>query len=156
MSEFKDLGLFIDSKLSFVKYISTITAKATAALEFVKRFCYDITYVLTIKTSYFSLVRSHQYYSVVWLPFYGVHTNKIESVQMQFTMLALKEYSNVNNNFKITPYEITTCETQHEQPEPHKNECFINISVSDSLNGNKTVLLSGGCWKLMNEVDNFV
>lgn len=75
---------------------------------------------------------------------------------MQFTMLALKEYSNVNNNFKITPYEITTCETQHEQPKPHKNQCFINISVSDSLNGNKTVLLSGGCWKLMKEVDNFV
>lgn len=58
VSEFRDLGVLIDSKISFAKHISTITAKATAALGFVKRFCYDITDIRTLKTLYFSLVQS--------------------------------------------------------------------------------------------------
>lgn len=42
VEEHKDLGVLIDSKLNFIKHIQTITSKATAALGFLKRVCYDL------------------------------------------------------------------------------------------------------------------
>lgn len=94
------------SKLSFSKHIESITAKATAALGFVKRFCYDITDTQTLKTLYYALVQSHlEYCSVVWLPFYDIQKSKIERVLKQFTMFALKEYPSETNQFRISSYK---------------------------------------------------
>ena len=106
VTEQRDLGVIIDEKLNFVKHIEMITAKATAALGFVKRCCSDITDTQTLKSLYYALVQSHlEYCSVVWLPFYEVHKKKIESILKQFTMFACKEYPSEANNFKITPYD---------------------------------------------------
>jgi ribonuclease P/MRP protein subunit RPP40 len=105
VTEYKDLGVIIDGKLLFSKHIEAITSKATAALGFIKRFCYDITDTQTLKTLYYSLVQSHlEYCSVVWLPFYEIHKNRIESILKQFSMFVLKEYPSAANNYKITPY----------------------------------------------------
>ena len=77
VSEHKDLGVIIDSKLKFNKHIDAMTAKAYAALGFLKRFCSDITDTTTLKTLYYALVRSHlEYCSVVWQPFYDVYSKK--------------------------------------------------------------------------------
>lgn len=96
MSEFRDLGVFIDSKLSFTKHISTITAKEMAACIGIRQ---EILLLVTFE--HWNHCTSH-WFSHTWgLPFYGVHKNKIESVQKQFTIFALL----VNNNFKITPYK---------------------------------------------------
>jgi len=106
VNEHKDLGVLIDNKLSFAKHIDMITSKATAALGFVKRFCYDITDISTLKSLYFALVQSHlDYCNVVWLPFHKVHKDKIESIQKQFTMFARKEYPTEQNQYKITSYK---------------------------------------------------
>lgn len=103
--EHKDLGVIMDEKLLFAKHIDAIKSKATAALGFVKRFCYDITDVQTLKALYYSLVQSHlEYCSVVWLPFDKIYKEKIESVLRQFTMFARKEYPSATNNYKITSY----------------------------------------------------
>ena len=136
ISEHKDLGVTIDSKLAFSKHIATITAKATAALGFIKRFCYDIADVQTLKSLYYALVQSHlEYCNVVWLPFYDVYINKIESVLKQFTMFARKEYPSAANNYRITSYkqrlEALKMTTLHRRR--------INTSVTfiyDILNGN--------------------
>lgn len=106
VSEHKDLGVIIDRKLSFIKHIEAISSKATAALGFIKRFCYDINDVQTLKTLYFALVQSHlEYCNVVWLPTYAVHIDKIERVLKQFTQFARKEYPTVANGYKITEYK---------------------------------------------------
>lgn len=106
VNEQKDLGVLIDSKLSFSKHIESITAKAIAALGFIKRFCYDISDVQTLKTLYYALVQSHlEYCCVAWLPFYDVHIKNIERVLRQFTMFALKEYPSEANQYIITPYK---------------------------------------------------
>ena len=95
----------IDNKLKFAKHIDAITSKATAALGFIKRFCYDISDTQTLKTLYYALVQSHlEYCSVVWLPFEVIHRARIESILKQFTMFARREYPSVSNNFKITSY----------------------------------------------------
>lgn len=38
----KDLGVLFDSKMDFNEHIGSITSKASSALGFVKRFCYDL------------------------------------------------------------------------------------------------------------------
>lgn len=106
VTEQRDLGVIIDNKLKFANHINAITSKATAALGFIKRFCYDISDTQTLKTLYYSLVQSHlEYCSVVWLPFEKVYKDKIERILKQFTMFARKEYPSVSNNYKITSYD---------------------------------------------------
>lgn len=107
VNEQRDLGVIFDNKLNFVKHIDSMVAKASSALGFVKRFCYDIPDVHTLKSLYSALVQSIlEYGSLVWLPFYNVHKNKIESSLRQFSMFALKEYPNVSNNYKISSYKV--------------------------------------------------
>lgn len=106
VAEHKDLGVIVDNKLKFAKHIDAITSKATAALGFVKRFCYDVSDPQTLKSLYYSLVQSHlEYCSVVWLPFEKIYKDKIESILKQFTMFARKEYPSASNNYKITSYD---------------------------------------------------
>ena len=105
VSQHKDLGVIIDQKLNFINHIDAITSKATAALGFIKRFCYDITDIQTLKTLYYALVQSHlEYCNVVWLPTYAVHIDKIESVLKKFTQFARREYRTEANSYRITDY----------------------------------------------------
>lgn len=105
-NEQRDLGVTFDNKLNFVKHTDSTVAKASSALGFVKRFCYDIREIHTLKSMYSALVQSIlEYGSLVWLPYYDVHKNKIESCLRQFSMFALREYPNVSNNYKITSYK---------------------------------------------------
>ena len=102
----KDLGVLIDHKLKFNAHIETIISRATAALGFLKRFCYDIRDLQTLKVLFYTLVQSQlEYCSVVWLPYYGIYKNKIESILRQFTMYAMREYPNQSNGYHITPYK---------------------------------------------------
>ena len=106
VTEHRDLGVIIDQKLNFVRHINAITSKPTAALGFIKRFCYDITDVQTLKTLYYALVQSHlEYCNVVWLPTYAIHIAKIESVLKKFTQFARREYRTADNDYQITSYD---------------------------------------------------
>lgn len=136
VSEQRDLGVIIDDKLNFSKHIEMITAKATAALGFVKRFCHDISDTQTLKSLYYALVQSHlEYCSVVWLPFYEVHRKKIESIQKQFTMFACKEYPSVANNYKITPYDQRLAKLGMISLQRRRINSSL-IFLRDILNGN--------------------
>lgn len=81
VNEQRDLGVIIDRKLNFVEHLNSIASKASAALGFIKRFCYDLRDTKIMKSLYSALVQSHlEYCSSVWLPHYEVHKNKIESI----------------------------------------------------------------------------
>ena len=105
VTEQRDLGVIIDSKLNFIAQKTAAISRAKSALGFVKRFCYNVNNIFTLKSLYYALVQSIiEYGAVVWLPNSPTWIKRIESVQKQFVMFALREYPNVANNFTIPHY----------------------------------------------------
>lgn len=88
----RDLGVILDSKLTFTDHYNTIIHKATNMLNFIKRFSYSFHDPYTLKTLYVSYVRSIlEYCSIVWSPYQITHSDRIESVQKQFMLFALRK-----------------------------------------------------------------
>ena len=85
-SEIRDLGVIIDSKLTFVPHINTIVKKSAQMLGFIKRNTKNFRLSHSKILLYNSLVRSHlEFASSVWNPIYSVHSQRIESLQRSFT-----------------------------------------------------------------------
>lgn len=60
-------------------------------LSFINRFCHNFNDPYTIKTLYIAYVRSIlEYCSIVWSPHTTTHEDRIESVQKQFLLYALR------------------------------------------------------------------
>lgn len=88
----RDLGVFLDSKLTFIDHYNTIINRANNMLGFIKRFSYNFYDPYTIKTLYIAYVRSIlEYCSIVWSPFSVTHETRIESIQKQFLLFALRK-----------------------------------------------------------------
>ena len=89
---FKDLGVTIDSKLTFNIHIQTVTKSALKMLGFILRTCRYFTNIASLKTLYYCYVRSKlEYGSIVWSPFYNEYISKLEQIQRKFLkFLALK------------------------------------------------------------------
>ena len=88
----KDLGVIFDTKVSFNEHINHITARAYTILGFIKRNCWEMNDVYALKSVYCCYVRSIlEYASVVWNPNYDVHSKRIESIQKQFLLFALRK-----------------------------------------------------------------
>lgn len=88
----RDLGVLVDSKVTFIDHYNTIINKANKMLGFIKRFSYNFHDPYTIKTLYISYVRSIlEYCCIVWSPFSDNHVSRIESVQKQFLLFALRK-----------------------------------------------------------------
>lgn len=87
----KDLGVLLDSKLSFNQHISYIVTKASRQLGFIFRTTKSFTDVYCLKALYCGLVRSTlEYCSAVWHPYYRNGTDRIEGVQRRFIRYALR------------------------------------------------------------------
>lgn len=87
----RDLGIILDSKLTFIDHYNTIVHRASNMLHFIKRFCYNFQDPYTIKTLYVAYVRSIlEYCCIVWSPHMKRHEERIESIQKQFLLYALR------------------------------------------------------------------
>lgn len=85
----KDLGVMLDSKLTFSDHLAYTTAKASKTLGFIFRIAKKFRQISCLKALYCSLVRSTlEYCSVVWSPFYQNSIQRIESVQRKFVRYA--------------------------------------------------------------------
>lgn len=105
-NEQRDLGVLIDNRLSFRNHTDMIVAKATSALGFLKRFCFNINDPASLKAIYYAFVQSNlDYCSSIWLTIPSSRAIPIESVLRQFTMYALREYPNASNNYQISSYD---------------------------------------------------
>jgi hypothetical protein len=72
-----DLGVIMDSKMSFTGHIDVTVGKALAMLGFVKRLSCEFRDHYTLKTLYVSLVPPKLEYAIcVWRPFYGAHIDR--------------------------------------------------------------------------------
>lgn len=88
----RDLGVVLDSKLTFTEHYNTIIYKAKNMLNFIKRFSYNFQDPYTLKTLYIAYVRSiMEYCSIVWSPYQATHIERLESVQKQFVLFALRK-----------------------------------------------------------------
>lgn len=88
--EHKDLGIMIDSKLTFIPHIDKQVNKARGMSALIRRLSGGNFSQATLRSLYMSLVRSLlDYGSNVYNPNYAVHSNKIESIKKQFLIYAM-------------------------------------------------------------------
>lgn len=103
VSSIRDLGIIMDSELSFNLHIDHIIGFAFRRLGFVLRITKPFKNTTTLKILYFSFVRSIlDFCSTVWNPSYKVHINRIEKIQQKF-IKAL----NYRKNFSSESYDIS-------------------------------------------------
>lgn len=87
----KDLGVIIDSKMTFRDHISYIVSKASKSLGFIFRAGKYFSDIYCLKSLYCALVRSTlEYAAVVWSPFYQNSIQRIEAIQRKFLRFALR------------------------------------------------------------------
>ena len=114
VSEIRDLGVTVDSKLTFSNHVNNIVSSATSTLGFVLRCSRELKNPVTLISLYNYLVRCKlEYCSAVWSPHHKNHCQRIESVQKRF-MKHLKykmklpkslSYDLLLKKFGLTPLE---------------------------------------------------
>lgn len=105
VDSFVDLGVILDRKLSFNLHIDSCVNKAKSLLGFIKRWSKEFDDPYVTKRLFISLVRpTLEYGCVLWSPFYKLYSDKIESVQIQFLLFALRGLG-WNSNEALPPYE---------------------------------------------------
>jgi hypothetical protein len=84
----RDLGVTLDSELSFREHYTDIILKSHKMLGFMFRITKPFSRPQSLITLYCSLVRSQlEYLSYIWSPYYANHTESIERVQRLFTRI---------------------------------------------------------------------
>lgn len=97
----KDLGVLLDTKLSFVPHIDAIVSKAFRMLGFVLRITKDFADIQALKLLFFTHVRSIlEYACSIWSPCYTLHIHRIESIQRRFTKIACRRVNINVSNYK--------------------------------------------------------
>lgn len=84
--EVRDLGIIMDSKMTFRSHIDNIVMKSARLLGFLKRSTKGFKMIKTKIVLYNAFVRSIlEFGSVVWNPHYAVHSQRVEAIQRAFT-----------------------------------------------------------------------
>ncbi|CAH2097373.1 unnamed protein product [Euphydryas editha] len=94
VSELRDLGVQLTSKLSFKEHIEKICKKAYRNLGFILRRAYDFKNIGAVIALYNTLVRSHlECNAGIWAPHETKYTLMLERIQNKFIRyLYLKQY----------------------------------------------------------------
>lgn len=81
----KDLGILLDEKFTFRDHYDYIISRCNQIIGFITRITKDFKNPYSSLNLYYSMVRSIlEYNSVIWTPFYIIHTKRIERVQSKF------------------------------------------------------------------------
>jgi hypothetical protein len=120
VSEIRDLGVILDSQLTFQHHYDRISSSGRCVLGFVKRRVKELNEPYLCKMLYSALVQPIlEYASIVWNPYRKVHSDRIESVQKQFLLFALRGLG--FEGFVLPPYKsrllllnMTTLERRRE------------------------------------------
>lgn len=105
-------------------------------LGFLKRIRYYFRNVKALTSIYNTHVRSHlEYASVIWNPIYGVHSDKIESVQKQFVLYALRRTVRRDSEYRLPPYPLR-CSTLNLESLSRRRTNSCIFFVFDVLSGN--------------------
>ena len=109
VSEFKDLGLLVDSNLSWNVHEHSIVSKANKMLGLISRTCRGFADVKTLKTLHCSFFLSQlEHGSVVWSPYTQQNIDIIEHAQRRATRLILG--SDIDYAFRVKKLNLQTLE----------------------------------------------
>lgn len=105
-------------------------------LGFIKRFSFHFNDPYTIKTLYVTFVRPLlEYCSIVWAPYQDTHNNRIESVQKQFVLFALRKLG--WTTFPLPSYDSRCMLINLERLEKRREfamVAFINDVIAQRVN----------------------
>ena len=91
VTQIRDLGVILDTALSFKLHYNEMIAEANRQLGFMFKIANEFRDPFCLRSLYFSLVRSIlEFCSVVWCPFHNSWIARIESVQRKFVRYALR------------------------------------------------------------------
>lgn len=100
VNEIRDLGVLMDSKLSFVPHIDNILDKSFRQLGFILRVSKPFRDPLIYKILFNSFVRSRlEFACSVWKPFSKCHKERIERVQKKFLKSVEWRTGNIYNDY---------------------------------------------------------
>lgn len=104
--DIQDLGVIFSNNLNFNKHIDYIISRAYSALGLIKRHSGEFHDPYTLRSLYVTYVRSVlEFAAVIWHPFYRIHADRIESIQKQFLIYALRRLPSPNRNSYVRePY----------------------------------------------------
>lgn len=115
VTSIRDLGILMDSGLSFNLHIDNIVNKAFRQLGFILRVSKPFKQSHTLKLLYFSFVRSIlDFACIIWSPFYACHIGRIERVQKKFIKnLDFREnHDHVTYEDSLRRHSVTTLENR--------------------------------------------
>lgn len=128
----KDLGVQLDSELSFQQHISYAVGKVSRNLGFLFRVGKEFTDIYCLKQLYCSLVRSTlEYCSPVWNPYYCNGVDRIEAVQRRFIRFALRRLP-WRDPFRLPSYE-SRCQLIHLDSLAIRRNVARALFISDVL-----------------------
>ena len=104
VSQIRDLGVILDSKLTMKKQIDKIVSSGRSILGFVKRRAKEFESPYLTKKFFTTFVLPVvEYVSPIWAPYRQVDCNRIESIQKQFLIFALRHLG--FQGPQLPPYE---------------------------------------------------
>lgn len=130
----KDLGIYLDSRLTMEVHYDHVIARARRALGFIKRFSKEFDDIHVLKTLYFSYVRPiTEFGSIIWSPHFKVHSDRLEAVQRNFSRYALRvlPWRDPSN---IPQYEIRLRLLEMETLSHRRTSAEV-MFISDLLSG---------------------
>jgi len=134
VSRVKDLGVILDSELTFKQHVSYVVDKASRTLGCIFRIAKNFTDVYCLKSLYCSLSRSIlECCAEVWSPNYNHGVERIESVQRRFLRFALRRLP-WRDPFRLPSYE-DRCRLIHLEPLHARRNTARALLIADSLQG---------------------
>lgn len=136
VTQIRDLGVIMDSKLTFIPHIESVLQKSYKQLGFILRVTKPFRLPLTYKILYNSYVRSHlEFACAVWNPYFATHVKRLERVQKKFIKSldyrTGNTYTNYNDSLKRHNFQLL------EQ----RRECVDSTLLYKIINGHLDVPL---------------
>ncbi|XP_055604927.1 uncharacterized protein LOC129753156 [Uranotaenia lowii] len=104
VEEIKDLGVLLDSRMTFKRHYSKVLEKANRMLGFIIRLSKEFTDPVCLRALYCCLVRSIlESANLVWWPFEAAWTARFEAIQRRFVRYAFRELP-WENPLNLPPY----------------------------------------------------
>lgn len=99
VTEVKDLGVYLDSKLLFDVHINYISKKANRVLGFLFRTCHDFKNINSIRNLYMAYVNSIlSFGSTIWNPQYNIYIDRLQNIQDRFIHYISKKFYNCSDD----------------------------------------------------------
>ena len=141
VTEINDLGVILDSKMTFKPHWNSTLARAYHLLGFIKRRDKEFNNLWVTKTLYVNYVRSVlEYGSVVWMPYTDEYIKQFESVQKQFLLFALRNVFDPSDYLNLPKYEHRLNIIQLETLNFRRNllgACFTFDILENNIKVNK-------------------